>query len=106
METKQQLITTPTIAESASCHNASQGSGSWFSRRRGLIFGGGAILAGTAVALSQHWLTVPQITPLLFLLPCAAMMFMCMKGMGHGQQKGGTQASASADTPDSTNTQK
>jgi hypothetical protein len=39
-----------------------------------------------ALALTQHWLAVAELGPLLFLLPCALMMFMCMKGMNHGQQ--------------------
>jgi hypothetical protein len=104
METTNHLITTPAVAGSSSCHSASQGSGTWLGRRRGLVFGGGAIVAGTALALSQHWLTVAELTPLLFLLPCAVMMLMCMKGMNHGQQTGGTQASAGTDTPISTDT--
>jgi len=37
-------------------------------------------VAGAALALSQHWLTVVDLVPLLFVVPCAVMMFMCMKG--------------------------
>jgi hypothetical protein len=99
MEATNHLITTPAAAKGSSCHGTHQGSGSWFSRRRGLVFGGGAIVALTALALSQHWLAVAQLLPLLYLLPCAAMMFMCMKGMNHGPQAGGTQAPTSAETP-------
>jgi len=29
---------------------------------------------------------VADLVPLLYVLPCAAMMFVCMKGMSHGQQ--------------------
>jgi len=61
-------------------------------------------VAGAALALSQHWLTVPELTPLLFLLPCAVMMFICMKGMNHSQQTGAVSASAGAETPIATNT--
>ena len=104
METTNHPITTPAAAGSSSCHSASQSSGSWLGRRRGLVFGGGAIVAGVALALSQHWLAVADLVPLLFVLPCAAMMFMCMKGMNHGQQTGGTQVSAGTDTPISTDT--
>lgn len=105
METKNHLITTPATAGSSSYHGAHQGSGSWLSRRRGLVFGGGGgIVAGTALALSQHWLTVPELAPLLFLLPCAVMMFMCMKGINHGQQTSADPASSGADTQISTNT--
>jgi len=67
-----------------------------------LVFGGGAIVAGTALALSQHWLIVAELTPLLFALPCVVMMFMCMKGMNHGRQTGVVQSCASAETPIST----
>jgi hypothetical protein len=104
METINHLTTTPATAGSSSCHSAKQGSGSWFSRRRGLILGGGAIVAGIALALSQHWLAVAALTPLLFLLPCAVMMFMCMKGMNHGQQGSTAPASTPAVTPVSTDT--
>jgi len=103
METTNHLITIPAAAGSSSCHSASPGSGGWLRRRRGLIFGGAVIVAGAALALSQHWLTVGELTPLLFpalfLLPCAAMMYMCMKGMKHDQQTSAVPASASADTP-------
>jgi hypothetical protein len=101
MEMTNPAIRTPAAAGSSSCHGANQGSGSWLSRRRGLVFGGGAIVAGTALALGQHWLTVAELAPLLFTLPCAVMMFMCMK---HGQQTDGTQISAGVDTPVSTDT--
>ena len=102
METTNRLVATPAAAGSSSCHGASQGSGSWFGRRRGLILGGGAIVAGVALALSQHWLTAGELTPLLFLLPCAVMMFMCIKGMNHGQQTSAVPAPNGADTPVST----
>jgi hypothetical protein len=104
METKNHLITTPATAGSSSCQSAHQGSGSWLSRRRGLVFGGGAIVAGTALALSQHWLTFPEVAPLLFLVPCAVMIFVCMKGMSHNQQTSADPPSAGADTPIGTNT--
>ncbi len=104
METTNHLIMTPAAAGSSSCHSASQNSGSWLGRRRGLVFGGGAIAAGAAVALSQHWLTVASLGPLLFLLPCVVMMFMCMKGMSHGQQTGVAQASSSPNTPSGADT--
>jgi hypothetical protein len=99
VETTNHLVATSAVTGSSSCHGGSQGSRSWLNRRRGLVFGGGASAAGVALALSQQWLTVAELTPLLFLLPCAVMMLMCMKGMNHGQQTGGTQASAGTDTP-------
>ena len=98
METTDHPIATSVPERASSCHSASQASGTWLRRRRGLVFGGGAIVAGTALALSQHWLTAAALAPLLYLLPCAAMMLMCMKGMNHGEQTSAAPASASADT--------
>jgi len=48
--------------------------------------------------LGQHSLAAANLLPLLYVLPCAAMMFMCMKGMHHGQQKGAAQTEAPAPT--------
>jgi hypothetical protein len=101
MEMTNHLITAPATAGSSSCHSASQRPGSWVSRWSGLVFGGGVMVASITLALSQHWLTVAELTPflfpLLFLLPCMLMMLMCMKG--HGQQAGGTQDSAGTTSP-------
>jgi hypothetical protein len=102
METTNRLIATSAAAGNSSCHGASQGSGTWFSRRRGLVLGGGAIIAGVVLALSQHWLAVAELVPLLYVLPCALMMLMCMKSMNHGQQTGGAQTPTSADRPTGT----
>jgi hypothetical protein len=102
METTNDLVTIPATAGSSSCHGAGRDSGGWLTRRRGLVFGGGAVAAAVAVALNQHWLTVADLPLLLFLLPCAVMMLMCMKGMNHGQQTAGAQASANADKPTGT----
>jgi hypothetical protein len=98
METKNLPIATSPASRSSSCHGGGQGSGNWFARRRGLILAGAAA-TGIAIGLGQHWLTASELTPLLFLLPCLAMMFMCMKGMNHGQQAGPAPASVSTDTP-------
>ncbi len=99
MNTENHLATLPAVAGRSSCHRANKGSGSWVARHRGIIFGGGVIVAATALALNQHWVAAASLVPLLFVLPCAVMMFMCMKGMNHGQNTGGTQASTPADTP-------
>jgi hypothetical protein len=48
----------------------------------------GAAAATTGLALSQHWLAVADLLPLLFVVPCALMMGMCMKGMGRDQPTG------------------
>jgi hypothetical protein len=59
-------------------------------------------VAALALALNQHWLTVADLPLLLFLLPCALMMVMCMKGMNNGQQTAGAQGSANIDKPTGT----
>jgi hypothetical protein len=68
----------------------------WLDRRRGLILGGGALVGLVALAVSQHWLTLAGLLPLLFVLPCAVMMFMCIN---HGQRTGGSQTSNHPDDP-------
>ncbi len=69
-------------------------------RRRGLIIAGLFIVAAAAFAVSQNWIAFATLLPLLFVLPCAAMMVMCMKGMGNGQQPSANQGQ-SAGSPDS-----
>ena len=58
----------------------------WLSGRRGLIIVAMVIAASVALTVGQHWLAIADLVPLLFVLPCAVMMFMCMKGMNHGPQ--------------------
>ncbi len=58
----------------------------------GLAIGVGLI----ALGLGQNWLTIAGLPPLLNVLPCAAMMFRCMKGMKHGPQAGTAPASSLA----------
>ena len=102
METTNDLITTPAAAGGASCHASGRGSDGWLGRRRSLVIAGAVIAAGaTTVALSQHWLAAADLVLLVFVLPCAAMMFMCMKGKD-GQQTDTTQASARPETPAAT----
>ena len=100
MDTTNDLITTPATAGHSSCHGGGQGSGGWLSRRRGLVFGGGAIVTVIALGLSQNRLTVAELTPLLSLLPCTVMMLM---GMNHGRQAAGAPAPGAADKPTGTN---
>ena len=85
METTNDLVTTPATAGSSSCHGGGRASGGWLRDRGVLIFGGGAILVAVALAFGQHWLSTAALTLLLFLLPCAVMMFMSMKGMNHSR---------------------
>ena len=97
MQTTNQLITKPVTAETSFCHSAGGSSGSLFRRRRGLIVGGVFVVASVALALGQGWIALASLTPLLFLLPCALMMFMCMKG--HGGPTGTTRAPSITDKP-------
>jgi Protein of unknown function (DUF2933) len=83
-------VTTPAIGGS-SCHGSGQGSprllrGRLLRGRRGLVVGVAAAAAAVALALSQHWLVIADLVPVLAVLPCAVMMFTCMKGMNRGQQ--------------------
>jgi hypothetical protein len=48
------------------------------------MLGVGAVIVGVAVALNQHWVALAALAPLLFVLPGAVMLIVCMKGMGHG----------------------
>jgi len=97
METTNDLVTTPATAGSSSCHGGSRASAGWLGGWRGLIFGGGAIVVAVALALGQHWLSIAALPLLLFLVPCAVMMSMCMKGMSHSEETGGAQASINSD---------
>lgn len=49
-----------------------------------------AMLAVTGVLAGGTWLGTAAVLPLLYTLPCAAMMAMCMKG--HGGSDGNTSA--------------
>ena len=55
----------------------------WLRGRRGtLVLLGLAAVA--ALAFGWYSLGFAAIAPIFYLLPCAAMMAMCAKGMGHG----------------------
>ena len=41
-----------------------------------------ATLGAIGVAAGWHWFGFAAVLPLLYLLPCVAMMAFCMKGMG------------------------
>jgi DUF2933 family protein len=95
---------TAAVTDRPSCHHAGRGSPGWLGRRRGLVIALTVAAAAAALALGQHWLAVADLVPLLFVLPCAAMMFMCMKGMNHGQQADTARASGHTETPTATDT--
>jgi hypothetical protein len=64
-----------------------RGALGWVGRRYGLMIIGGAVIAIiVALALRQHWVAAADLLPLLFTLPCAAMMAMRMRSMTAGRQ--------------------
>jgi hypothetical protein len=71
----------------------------WLSGRRGFVIAAIAAAVPTAFALGQHWLTVADLVPLLFVLPCAAMMLKCLKGANGNPRPDTPQASAQSDRP-------
>lgn len=94
-------IATTKMSGSSSCHAPGQGQGSWFGRHRGVVIAVITVAGATGLALSQHWLAAAALLPLLYVLPCAVMMFMCMKGMNHGEQPA-AQVHVRNDTPTDT----
>jgi len=98
METTNGQVTTAT-AGGSSCHDAGQGSPGWLTGRRGLVVGVAVAAVAVALALSQHWLAIANLVPLLVVLPCAVMMFTCMKGTNRGQQTDTAQASLQNEAP-------
>ena len=98
METTNGQVTTA-AAGGSSCHDAGQGSPGWLTGRRGLVVGVAVAGAAISLALSQYWLAVADLVPLLVVLPCAAMMFHCVKGMNRGQQTDTAQASPQNEGP-------
>src|SRR6266478_4232023 len=65
----------------SSCHMGGQGSPGRLGRSRGLVIAAAVttVAVAGALALGQHSLAAANLLPLLYVLPCAAMMFMCMK---------------------------
>jgi hypothetical protein len=49
-----------------------------------------AVAFGGAILVFGGTQSFGKVLPLLFLLPCAIMMFMCMKNMGGGQDDAGS----------------
>ena len=68
---------------------------------RGLIVAAVAALCATALALGYHWIAAADLLTLLYVLPGAAMMLMCMKGH-HGRATRGAPASGPDRAPNIT----
>ena len=79
-------ITPPEVARSPSCHGAAPNSNKMLGWQRSIaIVATLAVVAGgVAFAVDQRRLSVAALTPLLFTLPCAVMMFVCMRGAFSG----------------------
>ncbi len=90
-------VITP-AAPGSSHHLVKQDAARWLAPRRGLVITGAVAAGIAALAFQQHWLVAADLVPLLFALPCAAMMFLCMKGMNHGQQTDTARDSSRKDT--------
>ena len=96
METTNTQVTA-SATDGSFWHGNRRGTQGWLGEHRGLGVAAIVAAAGTALALNQHWLAAADLVPLLFALPCAVMMFMCMKG-GHGQQTDTPPASTQSGT--------
>jgi len=70
-----------------------------FQGRRGLLVLA-AGLAVTGLLAGWNWLGTAAILPLLYTLPCAAMMAMCMKGHGGSDGNASAKPNATANTND------
>ena len=92
MGTTNGQVTTP-AAEVHLGYGVVPDSPGWLSGRRSLVAAVAIAAATTALALGQHWLAVADLVPLLFVVPCAAMMFHCMKGLKRETQTDGAQTS-------------
>jgi hypothetical protein len=66
--------------------------------RRGLISAG--LIAGIGLLAGWRWFGTTTVLPLLYALPCAAMMVMCMKGHGSSATEKVGDPGASSGKPD------
>ena len=60
------------------------------------IIAGVTLIGLLLLALGEKWVAMSAVAPLLYVLPCAVMMFMCMKGMNHGRSGGSSDAASQA----------
>ncbi len=90
-----------TIASSKAMPTGRRGTVQGRVSRRTLWTIAGVTVAGlTMLALGESWIALATLVPLLYLLPCAAMLFMCMKGMNNGPKSGSSNvASTPVATP-------
>lgn len=85
---------------SSTMTSTDQRGGAQGSRRTLWIVGSLAVAGLTTLALGANWIAFATLVPLLYVLPCAALMFMCMKGMNNGPKSGSSEvAGAAVPTP-------
>ena len=101
METTRSEVLPPAYRSVSSRFLGADVSG-WLGQRRSFVIAGVAIAASAVPAV---WVALTDPARLLFFLPCAVMMFMCMKGMSQESQVEATLASPPSDTPAATTSQ-
>lgn len=105
METTNRAIAV--VTEQRNNPNHRQDQRKWFVSWRGFAIAGALAAAAIVLALSQQWLSVRDLLPLLYLLPCAVMMAMCAKGMSQCDNQGSGSGKAQArNTPTDHTSQK
>jgi hypothetical protein len=52
---------------------------SWYGSCRGLLVLGALAGVLAALAVNLNWIAFATLLPLIYLLPCAAMMYVCMR---------------------------
>ena len=79
--TKAGDLTSPAIPSSPAVRTAARGQLSlWLRSRTRLLMA--LTVSVMALAAAWLWFGVEAVRPLLYVLPCAAMMAVCMKGHG------------------------
>ena len=82
MENTSALPAARALPPGTACGRSDHGPRHWLGRHAALILGAAVLLAvAAALALQQEWVAAASLLPLLYVLPCAAMMFMCMRGL-------------------------
>jgi hypothetical protein len=87
MPTQNALVQPPAAATAPARRGSDRPARSWLTGWRPLAIAGLLIALIVALAVGQGWIAAATLLPLLYTLPCAAMMLVCMKGMNQGQQQ-------------------
>jgi choline-glycine betaine transporter len=68
-------------AQASSCHGEQSGRSGKRPNRLWIVAGVAVGAIALGVAVDRQWLSLGALTPLILSLPCAILMFMCMRGM-------------------------